>query len=259
MFKEDEIGVGFSKWYTVEDYTTLDLSMESVADDWNRAIEIFRDRIQSRYLNQISELKGNIENNAFSIMAIESLLIEVFLQFREGWDETSRGKNRTSYVKFLHEWFESDFCFVSDFNDEKRRNHEHIALENLVAPRNNWEKYRQRKSELIGRRKAESPEAYVYRMSMDPAERFYCDIRCGILHSGQTKGETGLCIGREHAVEIVDGILFVSVDQFVKIVEEYFQKYLQELHNPCNFRLRNNFINKMDCVCYRNVSRKTTV
>lgn len=240
MFTEE--GIGFSKNFTVDDYLCLDLNLHSDEEVWNRAIDIFADRLQSRYLDPIEALSQN-ESNAFAIMAIESLLLEVFLQFKKGFDQTPRNKNRVEYVKFIHQDMNEDFVFISDFEDHIKAEHEHFALCEVIPFKTAMAKYHRDTDENFMNT--------VKRMSMDPAERFYCDIRCGILHSGQTKGESVLCFDREHAVEIEKGILYVSVDKFIRMTEQYFGRYLNILRTTDQTQARKNFMKKMNCICYR--------
>ena len=81
------------------------------------------------------------------------------------------------------------------------------------------------------------------------AESFYTDIRCGILHSAQTKNESRLS-DREDVIVTFDGnTLIVSVKGVSSLLKSYFERYLQKLSDPNEVTLRNNFINKMKFVC----------
>jgi hypothetical protein len=75
--------------------------------DWNRAIEIFNERIGSRYLEPVDllieddEKRKPIERRyGFSILAIDCLLIETLQSFREGLTDT-KNKSRKMFKKFL--------------------------------------------------------------------------------------------------------------------------------------------------------------
>lgn len=79
------------------------------------------------------------------------------------------------------------------------------------------------------------------------ANRFYKDIRCGILHSGQTKNGSCLTFDANYIVRIQgNDIMMVNVEGMYYAVEQYFQRYCSELIDPDNIVLRRNFINKMD-------------
>lgn len=81
------------------------------------------------------------------------------------------------------------------------------------------------------------------------AESFYSNIRCGILHSAQTKNESRLS-DREDVIVTFDGeTLVVSVKGITSMLKTYFERYLQKLSDPNESTLRTNFIKKMKFVC----------
>lgn len=98
-----------SSRHIVEDYRNLHLNTDSSSEKWNKAIEIFRDRIESRFMEPINYLltvtnpsynffqKSQFE---FSALAIISLLIETLQQFKEG-KITNRGEVSDNYKNFL--------------------------------------------------------------------------------------------------------------------------------------------------------------
>lgn len=81
------------------------------------------------------------------------------------------------------------------------------------------------------------------------AESFYTNIRCGILHSAQTKNESMLSEREEPPVDFVGNTLVVSVKGMSILLKKYFENYLKKLLEPNNKNLRNNFIKKMSFVC----------
>lgn len=81
------------------------------------------------------------------------------------------------------------------------------------------------------------------------ANSFYSNIRCGILHSAQTKNESRLSDREGIAVVLEGNTLVVSVKGMSLLLKKYFQWYLQKLSDPNEVTLRNNFINKMKFVC----------
>lgn len=81
------------------------------------------------------------------------------------------------------------------------------------------------------------------------AESFYTDIRCGILHSAQTKNESRLSDREDITVTFEGNTLVVSVKGISSLLKTYFDHYLQRLVDPNEVTLRNNFINKMKFVC----------
>lgn len=92
--------------YTVEDWKALTFSTE---EEWQKAIDIFEDRIRGRFLEPISRMEEYVYAG-FAILALDCLLIETLQQFREGKPQTPRGKSQEYFVRFLtetsfSEWF----------------------------------------------------------------------------------------------------------------------------------------------------------
>jgi len=83
------------------------------------------------------------------------------------------------------------------------------------------------------------------------AERFYTDIRCGILHSAQTKNGSQLTYKKSYVVELFDGGRKIRVDvkRFADIVWDYYKGYVDALKIPEERYLRENFIKKMNYIC----------
>lgn len=89
--------------------------------------------------------------------------------------------------------------------------------------------------------------------SDDMADRFYKDIRCGILHSAQTQRGSMLAYENGNAVEYINGSsdIRVNVVEFSEKLNAYFQMYVNRLRNGNN-RTRQNFITKMNYICNKN-------
>lgn len=178
------------------EYKALHLSISSEPAVWQTAVEIFDDRIAGRYLQQIELLSNNVCTNGFAIMALNCLLIETLLQFKEGLKQTPVGMNGSKYATFLQTEFPVAF---------------------------------------------DSPEKAI---------RFYQDIRCGILHSAQTKGKTMLTCDNSYVVRLdANKIFSVSVEEISALIKSYFEAYKQKLLTPTEHSLRDNFIKKMKFVC----------
>ena len=141
-------GIGYiSPRYKKDDFINLNLQINSNEYIWEKAIDIFKDRMEGRYFNIIDELKWNPNKNGFVIIAIECLLIETLCQFKKG--VASTWNNRVTYTDFLTSEF-------PDIFDDKK------------------------------------------------ADLFYKHIRCGILHSAQTKKGSQLTYGYDYSVELFD-------------------------------------------------------
>ncbi|MCM0624039.1 hypothetical protein M5J14_05815 [Lysinibacillus sp. OL1_EC] len=185
--------------YTKDDFLDLRLCLNS-DDNWDTAIEIFQDRIQGRYFNVIDELiqREELMRDGFIIMALNCLLIETLLQFKNGWDETEGG-NKRSYSDFL----------VSEF------------------PR-------------------------IFNLSL--AGKFYSDIRCGILHSAQTKGKSKLTFNEDYVVKLVKyqnkEYVKVDVKNFTTEIRNYYNRYLKMIENNKG-DIRENFRKKMMYICLK--------
>jgi hypothetical protein len=89
-----------------DDYIALNLD-DPASPDWVRAIETFRQRILSRYVEPADLLKENDDKRraaqrryGFSILALDCLLIETLQSFREGLTD-SNGKSKKMFQRFL--------------------------------------------------------------------------------------------------------------------------------------------------------------
>ena len=184
------ISLNFKK----SDFANLNLVLESSNEVWKKAVDIFNDRINGRFIEPITSLRYNASKNGFVIMAVDCLLIDTFYQFENGLDENSNN-NKRNYCSFLYKNFQSLFA------------------------------------------------------TKEQAEEFYIKIRCGILHSAQTKSNGVLTIDRENPIEFQNDVLYVSVEKFTDCLMLYFYEYKQKLLNNENQKLRENFIKKMNFIC----------
>ena len=86
---------------------------------------------------------------------------------------------------------------------------------------------------------------HVFNQEM--ANRFYNDIRCGVLHSAQTKNGSCLTFNSDYTARIQgNDVMMVDVQGMHREIDNYFRRYCDELMDPINRDLRKNFINKMD-------------
>ena len=187
--------IKLSPKYKKDDYSKLNLNANSDDQVWDQAIEIIKDRIYGRYFNQIDLLSNDINANGFAIMALNCLLIETLLQFRDGKAETPAKNNKATYSNFLIEEFSSAFD------------------------------------------------------TQPKAGRFYTDIRCGILHSAQTKNNSRLSDRKGFVVKFENDTLVVSVKGVSNVLKDYFKSYVKKLSDPKETTLRKNFVKKMKFVC----------
>jgi hypothetical protein len=79
--------------YRVGDWKSLNLSNASPPADWDKAVSIFHDRMNGRFLAQIEALEKHqnpeiLEFSGFAIVALDCLLIETLGQFYKGIEQT---------------------------------------------------------------------------------------------------------------------------------------------------------------------------
>ncbi|MBD8035043.1 hypothetical protein [Solibacillus merdavium] len=185
--------------HTKEHFLGLALDLNS-DKNWDQAIKIFRNRIEGRYLNVIDELinRKSLLEDGFIIMALNCLLIETLLQFRDGSDET-KGGNRQRYSEFLEEEF-----------------------------------------------------PHIFNLKL--AKKFYSDIRCGILHSAQTKGKSKLTFDKDYVVKFDksgrEGYILVDVKNFTLEIKAYYFRYLEMIEQNVG-EVREKFRDKMLYICLK--------
>lgn len=85
--------------WTVRDWLAIDFNTE---EGWQKAIDIFEDRIRGRYLDIVSEFE-DLPYAGFAVLALDCLLIETLQQFKEGKPETPSSKSGEYFERFLTE------------------------------------------------------------------------------------------------------------------------------------------------------------
>jgi len=98
--------------WTVEDWKALDFSAE---EGWQRAIDIFEDRIRFRFLDIVEAIQ-DYEFSGFAVMALDCLLIETLQQFRKGTTETPWGDAEAYFRDFL-----TETAFKEHFNCDQAK------------------------------------------------------------------------------------------------------------------------------------------
>ncbi len=83
--------------YIAEDWKSLHFKTE---DEWQKAIDIFAERIRERFLEPIARIE-KCDFAGFAVMALDCLLIEMLEQFRMGVNRTPPGKSKDYYIDFL--------------------------------------------------------------------------------------------------------------------------------------------------------------
>lgn len=182
--------------YTAEDYWRLDLRNTS-SSNWHEAVNIFRDRIDRRFFDQIDALNArDAFKNGFATIALCCLLIDSMYQFEHGTN--GHRYNKVKYKQTLREHMGDVFD-----TDEK-------------------------------------------------AERFYCDIRCGILHAAETQNGSQLTVNNCYVVELfaMGDKISVDVVGLAGRLRQYIDEYCDRLYGG-EQRTRKNFRKKMNLLCGR--------
>lgn len=96
--------------WTVADYKVIDFSTE---EGWQKAIDIFEDRIRNRFLNIVDNIE-NLPDSGFAVMGLDCLLIETLEQTCKGAAETPPREGKSYFVDFL-----TQTAFQSDFDQDK--------------------------------------------------------------------------------------------------------------------------------------------
>jgi hypothetical protein len=161
--------------------------------DWPRAVEVFRDRIEGRFVRYANDLLKDL-SSGFVVLAIDAIVAETLEQFIQGVGETPWKKGEDYFVSLLTGRF-----FPEGFDKET-------------------------------------------------ASRFYTEIRCGLLHQAETKGQTLVRRGREKMVEKTsDGIgMIIDVVKFHESLRTAIDAYGKALVEAGEADLRKKFWNKMD-------------
>ena len=92
-------------------------------------------------------------------------------------------------------------------------------------------------------------EEFPHVFDVTSADLFYQSIRCGILHSAQTKEGARLSDDDSFIVNLVSGELVVSVLGITNQLKHYFDTYVNKLRDPNQRTIRTNFVKKMKFIC----------
>jgi len=110
------------KW-TVKNWRDIAFANQ---EDWDKAVSIFEDRINFRYMNVITEIDSNGKYSGFSVMALSCMLIETLAQFYDGLENSNDAKfprghpmnNTDFYSQFMTS---KSFVLCRHFNDQQAR------------------------------------------------------------------------------------------------------------------------------------------
>ena len=86
-----------SRNYTVDDWKALSFNTEA---NWERAVDMLRDRLETRYLEHIRELLPR-KTSGFVVLALDCTLIETLEQFKRGTRKTPQRQGERYFISFL--------------------------------------------------------------------------------------------------------------------------------------------------------------
>ena len=103
----EPIGIYISDKYTYEDYLELNFKVDRSEKIWEKAIDIFVDRIVTRYFLSINKLMERTDRYAmrkygFAIVTLQCSLIDTLAKFRYG---ANKRRNKERFTTFLNEYF----------------------------------------------------------------------------------------------------------------------------------------------------------
>ena len=94
-----------SRHYKAHQWDALKFSTES---DWQTAVDIFEDRMESRSLVHARLILGH-KTSGFAALTLDCAVIETMEQFRRGKKKTKRGSGEKYFVSFLRGTSFSEF------------------------------------------------------------------------------------------------------------------------------------------------------
>ncbi|MDB2612605.1 gamma-glutamylcyclotransferase [Flavobacteriaceae bacterium] len=186
---------------------------------WKKAIEVFENRIQTRFLNPIEKIKYEQldKGEGFSITLIAVVLMEAMAAFQFGKRYVERKANKSYNSISPSEYTSSAGLYRDLFKDSNPLN-------------------RNTNSEV--------------------RKRFYSYIRCGLVHEARTKGpeliisNTSERNTNSEKYYYKEGAHYIfNRDIFIDRLKEHFKNYLNKLNQPKEIQLRKNLVFKIDEIC----------
>lgn len=191
--------------------------------NWDKAIDIVRDRFEGRYLKPLEVLTDHEDksvrtNVGFIVMSIDCLLIETLTQFYLGLVQTEDKyyyKNSDSNFKFNWQAFRDFFKHSNNFS--------------------------------------------AFKGDDDLCKQFFKQIRCGLLHQAESKFNSVINIKRKELVTKIDSTdvtkgLIINRKIFHEALCDDFKQYFENLIKPDSQNifsesLRDNCNKKMIAIC----------
>ena len=125
-----------------------------------------------------------------------------------------------------------------------------LLMETIQAFREGLADTRNQSKDVFIRFLKESPNFSKYFLNDESRERFYHEFRCGILHQAEVQGNTLVwSIGQLH--EQADEISIINRTEVHAKLKMDIRQYINDLKNPDNQILRDNFKIKMHAIANR--------
>lgn len=180
-------------------------------DGWPGAVRILNQRLITRYLAPIDQMRGDMDGEGFAIMTILCSLIEFLaalrlgLEYEHGWPQFAVNNKYGQSGRLYKEFLCTTQPFAAVFND----------------PNN-----------------PDQPKAAA----------FWSSVRNGLLHEGQTKDGWRIRVSKRKqtavALDFTPGASIVYRDLFLALTRAYLHTYCNELLTTT--RLQHAFIRKFD-------------
>lgn len=204
-----EIQLSPIKTHTTTFWKSLNLA-DDASLDWSKAIDIFKHRIEGRFLGPVKAIEQHVDKNirvfsGFAIMAIDCLLIETLNQFYLGINETNDGYRGTNAKAFF------DF-----FSNSKHFDKYFDSLDKAMVF------YRQIRCGILHQAQTKA-QSTINANNSNPMIEWV-------------------------NVNTLDEGLRINRLKFHSALTKEFEDYLERLKDQANKKLRANFINKMNFV-----------
>lgn len=212
---EQTSGPSISPNYRASDWKRLSQTQNL---DWPKAVEIFVDRLNGRYMAQVKAMREHAdfsirEWSGFAILAIDCLVIETLGQFYCGFDESPQKDN----------------CALNP----ERWDHKAFYVDYM------------RKMSTLSQSDAFDTK--------EKRELFYRHFRCGILHQAQTKKKSRVRYDEKVMVAFADNSdhsqgLIVDRDKLHDALVSEIEDYKKRLLEGTDPQQRQNFVKKMNFI-----------
>lgn len=227
MVKED---IRISGDFKIENWLSLKEKLISNihSDKWDDAIEIFENRVNSRFMNpidailKIDERKGE----GFAAAALQSLLIEYLESFYQGKNYKENSNTSITNCDDIY-----TYCLKSTHTVEK-----------IIHPFIYTSSAKLIKDFLRVR------EPFRKEFKKNAADLYYKHIRCGLLHEAATKGNSLILrLDGDIIMQKIENGIIIDPVNFQKALRLFINDYKIELLKTDELKWA--FIRKMDGLC----------